>query len=409
MRRDPVDRMSTRSRRRCSCGSIRRCRGCRQAVQLRLRALAGRRVTEQGEVLFTAQRFRTQERNRQARAGYADPVDRARGGTARATHRNTADSRLEAPAPADQGAPCAHQADTGVRRRPTSDSLRTVPRAEKLWHAVRWSVRRGTAMLRDAHGLEVTAASAAAVQAFDHALIGYLGYRADTPQRMAAVFASRSGVRPGTLPEGLFRHAGLQAVAGADRRGRGRGRGTPHRAGDAARARACRRAAALDRWRAGSRRGHLGTDPRRASARHPGLPPGAFRQLLARAAGCNAGIGASASSATGATTLPGYNAILGCRCFAHEECGHYTEAEAAGRAAIDRDPGDLWAAHGVAHVLEMQGRRSEGIAWIDSLRGNWEEANNLRHHLWWHAAMFHMERRRDRIACWRCTMANSAI
>ena len=46
----------------------------------------------------------------------------------------------------------------------------------------------------------------------------------------------------------------------------------------------------------------------------------------------------------------------------------------------------------MAHVLEMQGRRGEGIAWIDSLRGNWEEANNLRHHLWWHAAMFHMER-----------------
>ena len=43
-------------------------------------------------------------------------------------------------------------------------------------------------MLRDAHGLEVTAGSAAAVRAFDHALIGYLGYRADTPLRMAAVF-----------------------------------------------------------------------------------------------------------------------------------------------------------------------------------------------------------------------------
>jgi hypothetical protein len=90
--------------------------------------------------------------------------------------------------------------------------------------------------------------------------------------------------------------------------------------------------------------------------------------------------------------LPGYGAILGCRCFAHEECGHYIEAEAAGRAAIDRDPGDLWAAHGVAHVLEMQGRRGEGIAWIDGLQQNWEAANNLRHHLWWHAAMFHLER-----------------
>jgi predicted transcriptional regulator len=35
-------------------------------LQLRLRALAGRRVTQQGTVLITAQRFRTQERNRQA-------------------------------------------------------------------------------------------------------------------------------------------------------------------------------------------------------------------------------------------------------------------------------------------------------------------------------------------------------
>jgi len=35
-------------------------------VQARLRRLAGRRTTQQGEVLITAQRFRTQERNRQA-------------------------------------------------------------------------------------------------------------------------------------------------------------------------------------------------------------------------------------------------------------------------------------------------------------------------------------------------------
>ena len=40
--------------------------GLSQDVQARLRALAGRRVTQQGEVLTTAQRFRTQERNRQA-------------------------------------------------------------------------------------------------------------------------------------------------------------------------------------------------------------------------------------------------------------------------------------------------------------------------------------------------------
>jgi tetratricopeptide (TPR) repeat protein len=89
--------------------------------------------------------------------------------------------------------------------------------------------------------------------------------------------------------------------------------------------------------------------------------------------------------------IPGFNSILGCRCFAHEESGHYVEAEAAGREAIRRDPSDLWAAHGVAHVLEMTGRRREGIAWVDSLQDGWAAANNLKHHLWWHQAMYHLE------------------
>ncbi|MGH7043835.1 MAG: tetratricopeptide repeat protein, partial [Acetobacteraceae bacterium] len=87
-----------------------------------------------------------------------------------------------------------------------------------------------------------------------------------------------------------------------------------------------------------------------------------------------------------------YPALLACRCFAFEECGLYIEAEAAGREAIARDPTDLWAAHGVAHVLEMQGRRAEGIGWITRLAPAWAGANNLRHHLYWHAALFHFER-----------------
>jgi hypothetical protein len=42
--------------------------------------------------------------------------------------------------------------------------------------------------------------------------------------------------------------------------------------------------------------------------------------------------------------------------------------------------------------MEMQGRRGEGIAWVAALEANWEGGNNLRHHLWWHQAMFHLER-----------------
>jgi len=83
--------------------------------------------------------------------------------------------------------------------------------------------------------------------------------------------------------------------------------------------------------------------------------------------------------------------VLACRCFAYEESGDYS-AEADGRKAVELDPADLWATHAVAHVLEMQGRSAEGIAWLSGLEGNWGNANNIAHHVWWHRAMYHLER-----------------
>jgi hypothetical protein len=40
----------------------------------------------------------------------------------------------------------------------------------------------------------------------------------------------------------------------------------------------------------------------------------------------------------------------------------------------------------------MQGRHAEGIAWLDDLERHWDGGNNLLHHLWWHRALFHLER-----------------
>ena len=39
----------------------------------------------------------------------------------------------------------------------------------------------------------------------------------------------------------------------------------------------------------------------------------------------------------------------------------------------------------------MTGRRREGIAWIETLQSRWAGANNLKHHLWWHQALYHLE------------------
>jgi tetratricopeptide (TPR) repeat protein len=89
--------------------------------------------------------------------------------------------------------------------------------------------------------------------------------------------------------------------------------------------------------------------------------------------------------------ISGYSSMLGCHAFAHEETGNYLVAVSSGRRAIELDPGDLWAAHAVAHVMESQGRRSEGIHWLTTLAPNWEGSHNLQHHLWWHCALFELE------------------
>ncbi|MGH7153584.1 MAG: tetratricopeptide repeat protein [Acetobacteraceae bacterium] len=247
-------------------------------------------------------------------------------------------------------------------------------------------------MHRDCNGLVVTTASEAALTAFDRAVAGYVHYRADTGDRLSALLAADPECAMGHCLKGYFAMLGynrsllpVARTAAADAR-----RWSAH-----VTMREQAHIAALEAW--------VELHPDGAVAIWDDILREYPRDVLAfrLAHFVNFWFGrpdlmlASVRRVEPhwSAALPDWGTLLACRCFALEECGHYAEAEAAGRAAIDRDPTDLWAAHGVAHVLEMQGRRAEGILWIDGLRDNWAEANNLRHHLWWHAAMFHIEHR----------------
>ena len=89
--------------------------------------------------------------------------------------------------------------------------------------------------------------------------------------------------------------------------------------------------------------------------------------------------------------VPGHANILGMYAFGLEESGDYASAERTGRLAVEEDPADAWSVHAVAHVMEMQDRRRDGIAWIGELKSHWSTANNFRFHLWWHLALCHLE------------------
>jgi len=89
--------------------------------------------------------------------------------------------------------------------------------------------------------------------------------------------------------------------------------------------------------------------------------------------------------------LEGY--VKGMYAFGLEEAGHYAEAERHGREAVERNDRDLWATHAVAHVMQMQGRAREGVAWLVPLRPKWSGTNNFRFHLYWHEALFHLAHR----------------
>jgi hypothetical protein len=89
--------------------------------------------------------------------------------------------------------------------------------------------------------------------------------------------------------------------------------------------------------------------------------------------------------------IPGYHALLGMHAFGLEETGHYTEAERAGREAVSLNPRDGWAQHAVAHVMEMQTRCQDGIAWMRLNPEAWSTNSFFQVHNWWHLSLYHLE------------------
>jgi len=88
--------------------------------------------------------------------------------------------------------------------------------------------------------------------------------------------------------------------------------------------------------------------------------------------------------------MPGHHAVLAMLAFGLEETADYARAETLGRRSVDLEPRDGWGWHAVAHVMEMQNRRRDGIAWLNQDTPAWSQGSFFAGHNWWHLALFHL-------------------
>ena len=88
---------------------------------------------------------------------------------------------------------------------------------------------------------------------------------------------------------------------------------------------------------------------------------------------------------------PHYASVLAMYAFGLEENGQYRRAEKMARRALAIDPRHPGAIHVIAHVMEMQGRARDGLAFLAETGPAWREGTGFSVHLAWHRALFHLD------------------
>lgn len=242
----------------------------------------------------------------------------------------------------------------------------------------------------DQRGLPLTTASAEAARHYDDAVDAYLEYRKTAGQHLKQALEADPQFALAHCLKGYFlmlfgttaTHDGARKALAAARQ-----------AQDRLSAREAAHLDALEAWLAGDVVG-AGRIWEAILVDHP-LDILALRLQHFNAfwMGDSRSLRDTVAGALGAwsSALPGYSNLLGMLSFGLEETGDYAAAESFGRRAAEQNPDDLWAVHAVAHVLEMQGRLRDGLAWLDQPPGTWSDRNPFKDHLWWHTALFPLE------------------
>ncbi|MFP3921258.1 MAG: tetratricopeptide repeat protein [Dichotomicrobium sp.] len=240
------------------------------------------------------------------------------------------------------------------------------------------------------HPVQIT--SPEALDAWNATVRGFLAHSARMPDHLQAVLETEPGFALARIAKGFF----LLLLGRSELDAKAREL--------AAEIEALAQQGALDPREAlymAALRDWLGGCPSRAAARldevHAGWPGDALALKLSHAIrfmmGDRFAMRESLEDVLGTYRpdhpLAGY--VMGCHAFALEETGAYTEAERAGRRALELAPDDAWALHAVTHVYEMTGQSSQGRRYVMDNRQAWCHCNNFGYHVWWHLALFHLD------------------
>lgn len=246
-------------------------------------------------------------------------------------------------------------------------------------------------MLKDRRGLDVSTDNPQALAAFDDAVDGYVTFHIDTTKRLSEATKADPSFFLGNVLKGGM------ALLSLNSKNLDRGKAALAQCAavaDKANPRERRHLEAFEAWASGDLDLALRIWESILSV-HPtdllALRLAHFHYFwLGRTARMLDSVVAAAKGWKSDT--PGRSWVASMQAFGLEECGEYNEAEHMAREAVDYDPNDRWGIHAVAHVLEMQGRTSDGIAWLDRNVGAHAQANNFTFHLTWHRALLQLER-----------------
>ena len=248
-------------------------------------------------------------------------------------------------------------------------------------------------MQRDAFGLELAAASADAAKKYDDTVFGYLGFKRDVGDRLKATLLADPNLAMAHCLKGYFFLLFCNPEMN-DRIANACQRAAACAASSNATERENSHIAALGAWA----KGDIAKAVEYWEAILDDQPLDIVALRLAHFAHFYAGDPRQLRDSVARVVrrwdagLPAYGNVLGMLAFGHEEVGDYGAAEDYGRRAVALSDGDIWAVHAVAHVHEMTGRPLEGLRWLDETEAGWKDCNNFAYHIWWHRALFHLER-----------------